>query len=427
MSCEPKGLYTMNANVYIVRLGCVKTPDLIRHQKRVSPKTGNKMNAKTIGIGMMVLMVALIATAGNAAAIVTTTHYVYEGDSIQAAINDAVDGDTIIIADGDYTENVVVNKSVAIISEGVDEYYAAHVDEYERFIFWWLYVGSYDTTTTYSGEVSITAEDTNKDVFLVESDDVLIMNIQVEIDTAGAYVHYYNYQCFWMWCWANNADVITWEYTMFDNPMTLTGATKSDAAGVTVNGATNTELINLITYGNDNGIVLVDAVNTVIQDVEMNNNNKEGLVATSCDGILIYDAVVVDSGKRGIEIEDSANVELDTVLILNSGKDNIELVNVDGVYMFNVVADTTTKNGMSLDVCTDVIIEECAALNSGRSGLYMNACDSGMVDMFEAANNGNYGLKIMYTDNMDFTNIDAHDNDEDIKAHDCTGCTGLPT
>ena len=53
----------------------------------------------------------LIGTAGAA------DWYVNEGDSIQAAVNNATDGDTIIVRDGTYQENVDVDKQLTIRSE----------------------------------------------------------------------------------------------------------------------------------------------------------------------------------------------------------------------------------------------------------------------------------------------------------------------
>ena len=46
-----------------------------------------------------------------------TTHYVNPGESIQTAVNTADPGDTIIVRDGTYTENVNVNKHLTIKSE----------------------------------------------------------------------------------------------------------------------------------------------------------------------------------------------------------------------------------------------------------------------------------------------------------------------
>jgi len=372
------------------------------------------MNSKPIAMFILIVAVSMIFVGSATAA----RYYVNPGDSIQAAINGADDGDTIILNDGNYTENVIVNKSVAIISKGVDEYYSENVDEYTRYwIFWWRYVSSHNYTYENDGSVTVSALNPRQSIFTVESDDVTIMNIQTEEESSGVYTTYYNY---WLPQWnfyPRNKNVTYWEYSCFDNPMGLTGASKSDAASIEVIGADGTQLINLVIYNNDNGIKLIDATDVTIEDVQISDSDKEGITASGCDGVYIHDCTIVDSGKRGIEIDDSVDVDMEHVLVLNSDKSGIDLSSVTGVSMYNVVADGAGKNAICLDQCTDMDIECGAGLNGGRSGLYMNYCDDGYVGCNEFADNDNYGMKIMYTNNVVFDTNDAHDNGEDVKEH----------
>lgn len=365
------------------------------------------MNLKTVGIALLVLIAASFAFIGNAAA---ATYTVNPGDSIQAAINGAVDGDTIIITDGDYVENVLVDKSVAIISEGVYEHYVEEGYYAEGFLWWIYYDYSWTYEYEYDGAVSVAAAEDSESVFTVTADDVLIQNIQVQINDAGIYEDFNTY---WYIFW--DYTLIEWTYTRLDNPMTITGAVRSDAAGIMVDGATGTQLINLITYDNDNGIVLNGASDTYIEDVEMLDNNKEGLVATGCDGITLVDSVVVDSGKRGVEIEDSANVEIDTVLVLDSNKDGIRCINVDGLMMTQVCVEDSAKHGVDLDDCTAIDMTYMLIAGSGRSGLTMNDCDGTTVANTEIAYNTDYGLKTHNVFNVDFVNNYIHDNGQDEK------------
>ena len=65
-----------------------------------------------------VFVLAMLTFVGIASA---ATHHVNPGESIQAAVNAASDGDTIIVRDGTYTENVNLDKRLTICSEnGVD-------------------------------------------------------------------------------------------------------------------------------------------------------------------------------------------------------------------------------------------------------------------------------------------------------------------
>jgi parallel beta-helix repeat protein len=75
-------------------------------------------------IGTALLFAVLIATLaflsfGSVSA--AQQHYVNSGESIQGAIDNANAGDTIIVRDGTYTENITVYKRLTIQSEnGVD-------------------------------------------------------------------------------------------------------------------------------------------------------------------------------------------------------------------------------------------------------------------------------------------------------------------
>ena len=61
------------------------------------------------------LLVSLVPGVAGAA-----THRVTEGQSIQAAIDAASDGDVIFVGPGTYTESVIVDKSVSIKGAGAD-------------------------------------------------------------------------------------------------------------------------------------------------------------------------------------------------------------------------------------------------------------------------------------------------------------------
>jgi len=61
---------------------------------------------RSLIIVVMFLVSLLVAINPVSAAV----HHVYSGQSIQAAINNASSGDTIIVHDGTYTENIDVNK-----------------------------------------------------------------------------------------------------------------------------------------------------------------------------------------------------------------------------------------------------------------------------------------------------------------------------
>ena len=59
-------------------------------------------------------VVGVLAWAGSSSSTLAATYTVFSGQSIQTKINSATNGDTIVIFNGFYSENLTVNKSIAI-------------------------------------------------------------------------------------------------------------------------------------------------------------------------------------------------------------------------------------------------------------------------------------------------------------------------
>jgi parallel beta-helix repeat protein len=80
---------------------------------------GEKMECGRRKIGKILIFAVLFASLAfvSVDCASAATHYVNPGDSIQTAVDAASPGDTIIVRDGTYTENVNVNKRLTIQSE----------------------------------------------------------------------------------------------------------------------------------------------------------------------------------------------------------------------------------------------------------------------------------------------------------------------
>ncbi|NAT10068.1 hypothetical protein C4E22_00680 [ANME-1 cluster archaeon AG-394-G06] len=88
----------------------MKKEDLNENRKKVSSAQISLRKKDTLAAALM-MMILVFAVASASAA----DYQVREGESIQAAINMSHPGDTIIVHNGTYTENVVVNRSNILI------------------------------------------------------------------------------------------------------------------------------------------------------------------------------------------------------------------------------------------------------------------------------------------------------------------------
>jgi nitrous oxidase accessory protein len=88
----------------------MKKEDIDENRKKVSSAQISLRKKDSLAAALMIVIL-LFAVASVSAA----DYQVHEGESIQAAINMSNPGDTIIVHNGTYTENVVVNRSNILI------------------------------------------------------------------------------------------------------------------------------------------------------------------------------------------------------------------------------------------------------------------------------------------------------------------------
>ncbi|NAS88761.1 hypothetical protein C4E24_03345 [ANME-1 cluster archaeon AG-394-G21] len=88
----------------------MKKEDLNENRKKVSSAQISLRKKDTLAAALMMVILVFAVASVSAA-----DYQVHEGESIQAAINMSHPGDTIIVHNGTYTENVVVNRSNILI------------------------------------------------------------------------------------------------------------------------------------------------------------------------------------------------------------------------------------------------------------------------------------------------------------------------
>ena len=188
--------------------------------------------------------------------------HVHPGDSIQRAINNSSSGDIIAVYPGLYKENLIVNKSLIIISKSGE-----------------------------STETMIQAADPEKDIFYVTADNVTIIGFNV-IGTNKAGI-----------CYTGSGGIIAGNKLV------------SDGYGIYLKKAENITIENNNASQNGCGIYLSDSSRNTLKNNEVNHNWLYG--EEYRNGILLknsnYNKLTGNNISRnwdGIRLKNSSNNEL---------------------------------------------------------------------------------------------------------------------
>jgi hypothetical protein len=205
---------------------------------------------------------------------------VVEGDLIQDAIDDAAIGDVLLIGDGEYAENIVVNKAIEIIG-AVDGNGEATV-----------------TLTAASGQTGIT----------ISASDVTLRNLSVVQRTTGErYARGISF----------SANVTAQTYSN----ITIDGA----SVGMGVGSGTNVNGLTITNSHFDNNV----------QGWYFAAETSASTNGTSVENVSVTNTTFNGNTQKGIYVEKLDNAVFDGITVQNSG--------VDSTYGFNAGIDVNLK------------------------------------------------------------------------------------
>jgi len=245
---------------------------------------------------------------------IPTTMYVgssgHDYTTIQDAINDATDGDTIIVNDGTYNENVDVDKSVILRSEN----------------------GSTKT--------AVTAKYSETSVFYISTDNVTINGFNVTGTTsitAGIYLYSSNNHTI------TNNDVSGNYYGIVlgssqNNKLTNNKVNSNDMYGIALGGSNNNTLINnnISNTSNNHGIYLLGSDYNILTSNTVCGNDAYGIYLDTSSNNTLTSNTVSENNEYGIRLLSSSN----NILTGNTASSN----SVSGIYLANSSFNTLTEN-----------------------------------------------------------------------------------
>jgi len=246
------------------------------NKKEILPDAEKKMR-KEVLVEMLFCTAILFLCAFISSASASTLYVPDDYSTIQAAVDGASDGDTIIVRDGTYVENVDVNKSVTIKSEN-------------------------------GAEVTIIqAANLSDSVLEVFSDYVNINGFMVK-GVGGMY--------YFAGIYLFNAD----HCAVSDNIIML----NKYNIGIYLHSSSNNTLANNTASNNSNGIMLRSSSNNVITD-NIASNNYIGINLDSSSNNTLTNNIASNNDITGIHLESSSYNTITNNTASSNGRDGIFL------------------------------------------------------------------------------------------------------
>ena len=316
----------------------------------------------TVFMALMVTLVFVVLAIGVVSA---TTWYVEEGESIQSAVDNASAGDTIIVRDGIYTDNINVNKRLTIRSEnGFADCIVQAADSYDHV---------FEVTADYVNISGFTVKGTTgwvAGIFLGK--DVKhgnISNNSLSNNFYGIYLYWYS---------SNN--------TIINN-----NAYDNDWSIYLDRSSYNTIMNNNI-YNNDWGINLEDSINNTISNNNIYNNNWNLYLDQSSFNLITDNNAYNNTDGDGINLWYSSY----NVIMNNNAYNNRDF----GIHLSsssnNIIINNNAYNNFR------GILLGIAVLRSSSNNTIMNN---------NVSNNGNCGIYLLRNSiNNTIMNNSAHNN-----------------
>nr|QNO54296.1 cell surface glycoprotein [Methanosarcinales archaeon ANME-1 ERB7] len=330
------------------------------------------MESERRKFGMILVFAVLFATltlisVGCASA---TTHYVNPDKSIQAAVDAADPGDTIIVMDGTYTENIVIKKSMTIKSE--------------------------------NGPTNciVNAKSAYNHVFEVESDHVTIEGFAIEgatgIGHAGIYLKTNHSNV------SNNICSNSWDGILLffsnNNSMLNNICSNNQWVGIELNFSSKNVILSSSSSNNGLGIGLTESSNENIISNNSCSNNEQGILLDYSNKNIISNNSY-SNNKNGILL-DSSNKNI----ISNNSCSNNKW---GGIHLFkysnnNIISNNICSNnggGIGLLFSSENNIMSNNSCSNNEIGIALDEYSNNNIISNNSYSNNKYGIGLTNNSN----------------------------
>ena len=328
---------------------------------------------------ILAIACALFVCASGASA---TTYYVPdEFTKIQWAVDNASAGDTIIVRDGTYNENVEVDKQLTIKSENGSAYCIVNGS-------WWL------------------------DVFTLKADGIRIEGFTITGGRRGIYILSNNNKIINNNIISNNYDGILLWHSIGNSISNNNISNNYD--GIDLGYSDNNSISNnIISSNNHEGIGLWDSNNNMISNNIISSNNDNGIYFKDSNNNSISENNISSNNYWGVVLWNSSKNTIEINKFINDGlsvgysygnivKDNT----VNGkplVYLENKSDEFVYNAGQVILVkCTNITVIN-SELKNTDVGIELWRSNNCLISANNISNNYE-GIDLRYSDNNSISN-----------------------
>jgi len=290
-------------------------------------------------------------------------------NKIQDAIDAGEDGDTIIVSDGEYFENVVVNKSVTLIGGGES--------------------------------TKVIGEGVGYGIYLERISNVTIGNVNVENFEYGIMFNECNYSSIVESSFVSNTESSIYFYKSYYNSIDAIGASIDEDVhgeggagfGIYLEESAYNNLSYIFASDMIYGIRLDNSNYNTITDSTISNNKETGIYLYKSDyNNLSY--IVASDNRLGIKLKQSDH----NILINNNASDN-DFGITPSESNYNTITDNIISNnirvGLSISKSDHNTITDNIALYNKEYGIYLSGSDDNNLTDNNASNNNEFGIYIL--------------------------------
>ncbi|MCW7080506.1 MAG: right-handed parallel beta-helix repeat-containing protein, partial [Candidatus Methanospirare jalkutatii] len=331
---------------------------------------------------LFLCMLACVVCVASAKTIYVPDDY----EKIQWAVDNATAGDTIIVRNGVYVENIDINKPHLTIK-----------------------------SESGSANCVVQAANSNDHVFNVTADNVIISGFTVTGATgagkAGIYLYNSNNCRIENVIASNNYNGIhLWDSS--NNIIAINTASNNDD-GIHLYSSSNNIIANNTVSNNRCGIYLWDSSNNTIANNNVSNNRYGGIYLYYSSNNNTIANNNVSNNDDGIHLWDSSNNIIANNNVSSNDDDGIVL----GHSSNNTIANNTVSNnddGIALDSSSNNTIANNNVSSNNGLGICLEDSSNNTIANNNGSSNNWYGIFLGYSSNNTIANNNVSNNDDGI-------------